>query len=63
MKQLLTSSVYNDLGKRDPNNQEEPKLLAEYVATRKDLSHTYQEISNVLWAPFVDDVLKYIKGD
>lgn len=48
MKQLLTSSVYNDLGKHDPNNQEEPKLLAEYVATRKDLSHTYQEISNVL---------------
>lgn len=63
MKQLLTSSVYNDLGKRGPNNQEEPKLLAEYVTTSKDLSHTYQEISNVLWAPFVDDVLKYIKGD
>lgn len=63
MKQLLTSSVYNDLDKRGPNNQEEPRPLAEYVNTHKDLSHTYQEISNVFWAPFVDDVLKYIKGD
>ena len=59
---LLMSSVYNSLGKCGPNKQKELKLLAEYVTNLKCLSHTHQ-ISKVLGAPSVDDVLKGITTD